>query len=263
MNLNNKYGNYALITGASSGIGECFARRLAELGMNLVLVARRKERLDNLKREIQAKHNVDIINIELDLTEDNIIEKISQHLEGIDVGILINNAGYGSTGYFHTNNADNEILMVKLNCVVPTILTHHFIRPMVEKRKGAVIFLGSVVALQPTPLMSTYSATKVFNAYLGESLWYEMKRYNVDVLNVNPGGTVTEFQRVANVTTGPFARRPEQVVETALNALGKKPSVIDGYPNKTTLLLSKILPKKLVLNLTGKVVETIYKKGNS
>jgi short-subunit dehydrogenase len=263
MDLRNKYGDYALITGASSGIGESFARRLAELGMNLVLVARRKERLDNLKSEIQLKHNVDIINIKLDLTEDNIIEKISQHLEGIDVGILINNAGYGSTGYFHTNNADNEIQMVKLNCVVPTILTHHFIRPMVEKRKGAVIFLGSVVAVQPTPIMSTYSATKVFNAYLGESLWYEMKRHNVDVLNVNPGGTVTEFQRVANVTTGPFAREPEHVVETALNALGKKPSVIDGFPNKTTLLLSKILPKKLALNLTGKVVETLYKKGNS
>ena len=258
MNLNEKYGKYALITGASSGIGEAFARKLAELGMNLVLIARREDRLERIKFELLEKYNIDIINIKLDLLQEDFLDVIISQTKSLEIGMLINNAGYGSTGLFNNNDSLFEINMVKLNCVVPTILTHHFIKQMVERKKGAVIFLGSVVAVQPTPIMSTYSATKVFNAYLGESLWYEMRRNHIDVLSLNPGGTSTEFQRIADISSGPFTRTAEQVVNTGLNALGRKPSVIDGFPNKLTSVIARFLPKKLGLFITGKVIEKIY-----
>lgn len=108
-------------------------------------------------------------------------------------------------------------------------------------------------------MMATYAATKAFNLLLGEALWYELKKYNIDVLALNPGGTNTEFQRIASVDAGPSVRTAAQVVETALNTLGKKPSVVDGILNKTMAVLGKYLPRRTLVSMAGKIAEKLYK----
>jgi hypothetical protein len=150
--------------------------------------------------------------------------------------------------------------MIKVNCIAPTILTHHFAKLMADRKKGAIIFLGSVVAFQPTPFMAAYSATKAFNLILGEALWYELRQNNVKVLTINPGGTATEFQRIADSSTGPVPRTALQVVDTAMKALGKKISVVDGFYNKVLTFLPRFGSRKLVVSGSGFITKTLYKK---
>ncbi|KAF0153342.1 MAG: short-chain dehydrogenase/reductase SDR [Ignavibacteria bacterium] len=255
-----KYGDWALITGASAGIGEEFANKLASLGFNLVLAARRKDRLSKLKDELEKNYNVEVVAAPLDLLSENYLKELTQIIGDRHISLLVNNAGFGYRGEFLDGSAYNDEKMIKLNCIVPTVLTHHFVKPMIEKRKGGIIFLASLVAFQATPTTTTYSATKVFNAFLAEGLWYELKKYNIDVLSLNPGGTITEFQQVANSTAGPMPRTAKQVVETALKALGKKPSVVDGLYNKFLAVSTRFISRRLTVSLAGKISELFYKK---
>lgn len=249
-----------MITGASAGIGEEFARRLAAEGFNLVIVARRKERLEKLKQQLEAKHKNEILIAAIDLLSENYLQELIEIIGERQIGLLINNAGFGYRGQFIDADVKNDENMIKLNCIVPTVLTHHFVKPMIVNKKGGIIFLASVVAFQATPTTTTYAATKVFNAFLSEGLWYELKKYNIDVLSLNPGGTNTEFQQVANSTTGPIPRTTQQVVETALKALGKKPSVVDGLYNKILAVSSRLVSRRIAVTVAGKISEMFYKK---
>lgn len=247
-----KYGKWVLITGASSGIGEEFARKFASLGLKVILVARRKEKLEELALELQAKHKVETIVIAVDLSHDNFYEEIKKGIGNREVGILVNNAAMGSVGEFQNADAEYEKNMVKVNCVAPVVLTHHFVKPMIERKKGAIIFLGSLLSFQPTPYSATYSATKVFNSFLSDALWFELRKHNIDVLSLNPGGTDTEFLRLSNkFNKGSIIRSTKDVVETALKALGKKPSVIDGFINKTLVFFGRLLPRKILIIMSG------------
>jgi short-subunit dehydrogenase len=263
MKLIDKYGKWAIITGASSGIGEEFANRLSAEGFNLIIVARRKDKLENLAKKLSAINKVEIIPVELDLTEDNFVKKLLSVTAGKEIGMLVNNAGFGSTGEFINTDTEHEIKMVKLNCLAPVILTHYYVNEMKDRNKGALVFLGSVVAFQPTPLMATYSATKVFNLFLGNSLWWELKKYNIDVLSLNPGGTDTEFQRISDAKTGPVPRTAKQVVDTAMQALGKKPSVVDGFFNKIASVSSRFVSSRMMLKISGGIADKFYRDKNS
>ena len=256
-----KYGKWVLITGASSGIGEEFARKFASLGFNMVLVARRKEKLNIVARDLSELYKVEIIAIKQDLSEDNFLENIIDKVGDKEIGILINNAGLGSVGEFHNVDPDHEAKMVKVNCVAPTVLTHHFAKQMIERKRGAIIFLGSLLSFQPTPYSAAYSATKAFNSFLGDSLWYELKKYNIDVLSLNPGGTDTEFLRLSNkYRKGPILRTTKDVVETALKALGRKPSVIDGFLNKSAVFLGRLLPRKMLIIMSGLISGKLHEQ---
>lgn len=260
MTLKEKYGKWALITGASSGIGEEFARYFASVSINLILIARRKDRLDRLAEELKKLNGIKAIAAAYDLKDSNLIDELVKITNDKEIGILINNAGFGCNGEFIDIDSETEADMLKVNCLAPLILTHHFVKPMVQRKRGAVIFLGSVVAYQPTPYMTTYAATKVFNAYLGDSLWYELKKYNIDVLTLNPGGTDTEFQRISKASTGPKPRSTKQVVSTAMKALGKKPSVIDGFLNKLIAISSRVGSRKSVVTVSGLIAKRLYSK---
>jgi len=259
-NFKNKYGDWALITGASAGIGEEFAHQLANLGFNLVLVARRQDRLNSLKTLLQGKYKIEIVTAPIDLLSNNYLEELTSLIGDRTINLLINNAGFGYRGEFINGTAENDENMIKLNCIVPTVLTHHFVKPMIANKKGGIIFLASLVAFQATPTTTTYASTKVFNAFIAEGLWYELKKYNIDVLSLNPGGTNTEFQQIANSTTGPIPRTAKQVVQTAIKALGKKPSVVDGFYNKILAVTGRLISRRLTVTLAGKISETFYKK---
>jgi len=250
-NLKKKYGDWALVTGASSGIGEEFARVLASEHINLILTARRIEKLNTLADTLQKEYPVNIITVKADLSDDNFINDIISFTSGLNVGILINNAGAGTFTEFDKSNFDKVLKMLRLNCAAPVILTHHFIQKMAGNKKGAVIFVGSIAGALPNPYMSVYSASKAFNNVLGPALWYDQKHNNIDILTIAPGGTRTEFHEKADIKKGPFIRSSKNVVHTAFRTLGKKPFVVDGFINKSMYVLSRILPMKMLMILAG------------
>ena len=258
MTLQEKYGSWALITGASSGIGEEFARRLASEKMNLILVARRKDRLEKLAEELKEKHSVKNVVVPLDLSKDNFMKELKEYVEDREVGLLVNNAGFGYNGEFGDGDVEQQTDMIRVNCIAPTVLTHHFVQSMIEKKKGAIIFLGSLVGFLPTPFTTTYSATKAFNLFMGEGLWYELRKYNIDVLTLNPGGTYTEFQKVANTSAGPIPRTVEEVVNTAMRNLGRRPSVVDGFYNKVISVIPRFITRRSTLMIAGYMREKLY-----
>jgi short-subunit dehydrogenase len=258
MTLKEKYGCWALITGASSGIGEEFSKRLASEKMNLILVARRKDRLEKLTEELKVKYGVKIVVVPLDLSKDKFMDELKEYVEDREVGFLINNAGFGYNGEFGEGDVEKLTDMIRVNCIAPTLLTHHFVQSMKERKKGAIIFLGSLVGYLPIPFTTTYSATKAFNLFMGEGLWYELRKYNIDVLALNPGGTDTEFQKVANTSAGPIPRTVEEVVNTAMNNLGRRPSVVDGFYNKVLSVIPRFITRRSTLMIAGYMRKKLY-----
>ena len=251
------YGNWALITGASAGIGLAFSEKLAEEGLNLILIARREDKLKEISKKIKEKYSVEIICLPLDLTKDDFLDDIKKITNDLEIGILVNNAGFGNNGFFINNDPENEANMVRLNCLAPVILTHHFVRPMKKRKNGAIIFLSSIAANQPTPRCATYAATKVFDLFLGEALSYELKNEGIKVVTVKPGATATEFQKTGAFKNINSARKPEDVVNTALKALGKKWTVIDGFGNKILSGLALLGPRKMAIKFAYKWMEKL------
>lgn len=245
MNWEKKYGPWALVTGASSGLGAEFVRQLAFRNLNIVLAARRKDRMNALVSEIT---NVQTRIISIDLTKDNACCQLVAKTKDLEIGLLVNNAGYGMSGDYHTLNADRQANMTVLNCVVPVLLTSAYLQPMVERGKGGLIFIASTAAYQPCATLATYGATKAFNLMLGEALSREYLNRGIDSFALSPGFTRTEFHRVANIKKKSLLREasPGAVVATCLRNLGKRPSVVHGLFNKILTFTVRLLPRKIV-----------------
>lgn len=252
--LSERYPGAALITGASAGLGEAFARRCAREGMDLVLVARRRERLEALAAELKKAHKVKALVLAEDLSQPGAPDAIKAACDeaGFAVSMLINNAGFGSHALFHETDRQWQRNMVTVNCQAPVALTDLFLPDMVERGYGAVIFLASTAAYQPTPHFAVYGATKSFNLMLGEALWAELRPFGVDALAVSPGYTTTEFQAVADIKTLPpraMWRTPDNVVDSCFAALGKQPSVIDGGANALGAFALRFTGRKTVARM--------------
>jgi len=193
MTFREHYGPWALVTGASAGIGREFARRLAEMGLNLVLVARRKQRIEELAQELENKNKIQVRPISADLSQPDFLPMILSGTQSIDIGLLVNNAGFGIAGKFLDHELEKELALLDVNCRAQLILTHVFGRPMAQRKRGGIIFVSSVSAYIATPFEANYAASKVYELFLAESLGYELKRDGVDVLALCPGSTETEF----------------------------------------------------------------------
>ena len=228
--LSERYAGWAVVTGASAGIGAAFARACAREGMSVVLVARRRDRLEELAQDIEAKHGVETRVVDVDLAASGAAARVAAAVADLDVGLLVNNAGFGLQGRFDTLELDRLEDMVQVNCSVPMALTHRLLPALIARGKGAVIIVGSAAGRQPLPLHGVYSATKAFDLFFAESLAVELSERSVDVLVVEPGTVETEFQQVSGQLEHAGAR-PEDVVETALDALGRQASVIVGWKN--------------------------------
>lgn len=251
-----KYGPWALVTGASSGIGAEFAKQLAEKNLNLVLIARRKERLERLAGQLEKKHNVQVKTITADLSRPDFMSLVYPVIQTREIGLLVNNAGFGIGGNFLEHDLQRELALLDVNCRAPLILAHEIGQQMAQRRRGGIIFVSSVSAYMATPFEASYAASKAYELFLAESLWYELKHHGVDVLAHCPGSTVTEFHEVAG--TGEFAAMPvEPVVALALKKLGKKQSVIAGWHNRLLVCLTKIAPRRIMTTLAGKVIDNL------
>ena len=243
----------ALITGASAGIGEEFARQLAGRGYDLILVARRKDRLEQLAEQVPTTAHA----VECDLGSD--AAELTGEVEklGVDVDLLVNNAGFGLRGHFLDCDAEREAEMVRLNCEAVVTLTHAFLPGMVERRRGGVITVGSTAGMQPLPYETTYGATKAFAISFMEALSMELRGTGVRALVVNPGPVKTEWQSVAgydeNTRVMPGMIDAEQCVADSLSAYDRgKRSVIPGrlFP---WLMRATVAPKPIKLRVTERI----------
>jgi hypothetical protein len=254
--LKERYGKTALVTGASSGIGRAFAREMAARGMDVVVVARREERLLELKSELEAARGVKVFPIVQDLAAADASEKIERRLGelGLDVDFLVANAGFGKWGDFGDYDRRIDLDMVQVNCASVVDLTHRLLPAMKARGRGAVVIVSSVLGRIPAPWLAVYSATKAFDKFLAESLFTECRPFGVDVLAIEPTLTETEFRAGSGQKKPPVKpRTSEQVVATALRALGRAPSVSDGFFTRLWLYAAGSIPRRWVLGVYSMV----------
>ncbi len=242
----------ALITGASSGIGEEFARQLHAQGVFVCLVARRSDRLQALVVEFNSQRPDSAELLVCDLTsesENDGIPVVLRHLQCNSFDLLINNAGRGSFGYFHDLAVASELNQVRLNVEASMRISHAAIPAMIESRRGAIVNVSSVAAFQPLGFMSTYAATKCFNLFHSLGLRQELAEHNIRVVAICPGPTATEFGGVARVPgTVTSIRRDdvETVVRNSLKGLAANSAVV--FPSTRSLglaIISRVLPLAL------------------
>jgi short-subunit dehydrogenase len=251
-----RFGKTALVTGASSGIGEAFARALAQAGCNVIVVARRSERLHALKAELESAHSICVYPVVADLEAREGAGSVAAEVErlGLEVDTLVNNAGYGVLGDFGATPLDRELGMVDLNCRAVVELTYRFLPGMKVRGRGAVIIVSSIAGAIPVPWFSTYAATKAFDVHFAESLAGELVGTGVVATAVLPGLTRTEFQAIAGMSTRSYhspTREPRQVVETALRAIERgTPSAVDGFFNWSMTASTRIAPRRILVALS-------------
>ena len=247
--LRERYGDWALVTGASAGIGAAFARALAREGLSVVLTARRRAPLEALAAEIEKESGVQTRVVEEDLAQVEGAERLARAVADLPIAVLVNNAGFGEAGRFERLRTERMRDMVVLNCIAPVVLTRRILPRMHELGRGALIFTGSVSGRQPLPLHAVYAATKAFDQMLGEALHVEQRARGIDVLVLEPGSTETEFQSVASQLPHP-GDSPEEVVEWALDALGRQPGVVFGWWNWLRgNAAQRLLPRSLAAHL--------------
>lgn len=238
----------ALITGASSGIGRDMARILSSKGYELILVARRKERLEKLKRELNTKVEIYCY----DLTKEESCYDLYEKVKNKKIDVLINNAGFGMVGEFVNGSLDRELDMIELNIKTVHILAKLFLKDFVARDTGSILNVASSAAFQPGPLMTTYYATKAYVLRLTEGLYEELRRMgaNVYVGCLCPGPVDTEFNDVANVKFQLKGLDSSMVALYAINKMEKKKLVIiPGKLMKLNVLLNRFIPRKILLRI--------------
>jgi short-subunit dehydrogenase len=255
-------GMTALVTGASSGIGEAIARRLARAGVDVVLVARSEDKLQALAARLADEHGVRATALVADLGKPGCGQVLRRSTEarGITIDVLVNNAGVGAYGEFETADAEADQAMIALNTGAVVDVTHAYLPGMLQRRRGAVMNVASAVAFQPGPYMAVYAATKAFVLSFSEALWVECRERGVHVTALCPGAVETPFiDALGDATvrrTGAFSStlRPEHVAEQAIRALHQEgPTRIVGTKYWLLAQADRLAPRSVVARISGRI----------
>lgn len=252
VSLRERYGDWALVTGASAGIGAEFARALARQGVSCVLTARREDRLRELAAELEGLGVATKV-IAADLADPRGADQLVEALGGQRIDIFVNNAGFGYAGRFDKQETARVRDMVQVNCVAPVVLASRLLPPMIERRRGAMIVSGSVAGRQPLARHAIYAATKAFDLLFGEALWAELRGTGVDVLVLEPGPTESEFRQVAGELRGEGVPAAN-VVAVAFESIGRQPSVIAGWFNWLRANAIRFAPRSITALAAERVI---------
>ena len=257
--------NTTLITGASSGIGEAFARALATRGHNLLLVARSEDKLITLCSELGRIRSIHCQYVAMDIAKPESPAELFEETRQreLEIDLLINNAGFGSMGDFAKLDPERELEMIELNITAVVELTRRFLGPMRERQRGTIINVASTAGFQPVPYMATYAATKAFVLSFSEALWDENRQHGIHVMALCPGVTETNFFEAAGIDRPPMraVQTAEEVVETALRALPRKKSlVISGWANWFVVEAERFLPRSAVTKVAGKALRSRFEE---
>ena len=250
----------ALVTGASSGIGEAFVRKLAARGTNVVLVARRAERLEELAEEVRKEHGVTADVLTADLSDEAGVAAVEERLKLVDrpVDLLVNNAGFGTRGPFHELDVEKEEEEIRLNVIALVRLTRAALPVMIGRKQGGVVNVSSLGSFQPVPMMATYAATKAFVTSFTESVAEEVRGTGARVVALCPGFTRTEFgDHVGAEAAGVpdfLWMDVDPVVDSALSALDRgQVLAIPGLLNQATVATTRMVPRSVVRRFVGLV----------
>jgi len=250
--------SFALVTGASSGIGECFARALAARGRSLVLVARSREKLEALAAELRAVHAISADAIPSDLSLPGAAQSLARELANrqLSIDLLINNAGFGARGEFWKLPLERQTEMLRLNVAALIELIHHLVPSMIERRRGGVINVSSMTGFQPVPYAALYAASKAFVTSFSMGLREELRPYGIPVVTLCPGGTRTNFVVIGESGRRKFPGRPqapEEVVEVALGALARGGGLaVPRFVNKLSVVSQRLVPHRYLPRLLAR-----------
>jgi len=235
------YGSWALITGATSGIGKQLTYRVCEARMNVIIVARKKDLLNTMKIDLEKKYQVEAYPIVCDLGNDD-YHLIFEACQQKDIGLFIASAGFGTSGDFIENSIQAESNMIQVNCKALMILTHYFAQKFSTQKKGGIILMSSLVGFQGVPFSANYAATKAYVQSLAEGLYHELKPFEVDVLAAAPGPVKSGFKSRANMKMDMYLK-PEQVGVPILKALGNKMTVLPENLTKLLIYSLRTVPR--------------------
>ena len=258
-----KYGPWALITGANAGIGKAIANELAARGINIIGVARRQVLLDRLKEELEENYDVEVRTIRADLTDPDSITKIELLTSDLRIGLVVPNAGIELSGTFIESSLAANEHMLRLNVMVPMQLAKMFGVKMAARGRGGILFVASLFGYQGIPWVANYAATKAYILSLGEALHVEMKQHGVDVTVISPGLTDTDMpaNMPINFSRIPvFKQQPEQVARTGIKSLGRKATVVPGLLNKFYAWENRLLPRSFPVALFGFLIRNAFRK---
>lgn len=247
-----RYGEWAIVTGASSGIGRAFAMQLASTGLNVILVARDESKLVELANEIKQTCRVEVRHFALDLADADSVALLDAYTIDLDVGLLVASAGFGTAGEFLDSDLDQQLAMVDLNCRSVMEQAYRFGQRFKGRSRSGIILLSSIVAFQGMPYSANYAATKAYVQSLAEGLAHELAPHSIDVLSVAPGPTESAFAERAGMKLGNTASA-SSVASASLRVLGRRTSILPGFLAK--LLGGPIawLPRSTRVWLMGRI----------
>ncbi len=245
-----EYGPWALIAGASEGIGAAFSEALAERGLNLILIARREKVLSELAEGLVSRYSIQVEEHILDLGNSSSVRDLISSLDK-EIGLLVYNAAYSPIGYFKDIPIADLENIVSVNIQTPLLLIKTLTDSMIERKKGGIILMSSLSGIQGSPKIATYAASKSFNTILAEGLWHELKDLNVDVLACVAGAVRTPgYINSANEKDAPGTLDPNEVVKETLEALGSSPTLTPGSFNRfAKFIMSRLLPRKRAIQI--------------
>lgn len=254
-----RYGPWALVAGASEGLGAAFARALAGRGLNLLLVARRAAPLEALAASLRAAHGVQVRTVALDLGRPDLASALGAHLEGLEIGLLVYDAAASAIGPFLERPAAEHLAVLDVNCRGPLVLAHLLGGAMAARGRGGLLLMSSLAGGQGAPWLASYAASKAFEIVLAEGLWAELRERGLDVLACRAGATRTP----AYAASGPRAEvplmEPAAVVEEALRSLGHGPVAVAGRLNQAAaFLMGRLLPRRLAVQWMGRATRRLY-----
>jgi uncharacterized protein len=254
--LKAKYGPWAVVTGASSGIGREIALQLAASGLNVVLVARSLDVLEHLAADLRARYGVQAQVLTTDFALEAAVDTVLSATHGLDVGLLVAAAGFGTSGLFLDASLDQELEMLNVNCRALLALSWHFGRRFAARRQGGLVLMSSLLGFQGTPYAAHYAATKAYVQSLAEALHEELAPLGVDVLASAPGPTNSGFAARADMQMG-MALNPAEVAESTLEALGHGSTVLPGFLSKLLTYSLAPLPRWARVQIMGRVMASM------
>ena len=260
--LKKKYGNWALVTGASSGIGKAFARQLAQQGINVVIVARREPLLNELAKELRDNFKIEVRMMALDLLESGAVSRLYNAVSDLDIGLIIPAVGIDEMGLFLEKDYSALERMLTLNMQIPTEIAHMFGKKMVARKRSGIILVSSLFAYQGIPHFASYAASKAYILTLGEALNVELAKYGIDVLVLSPGLTDTPFSQSMKINFSRLpmiAQRPATVAKIGLRSIGRKTTVVSGFLNKLYAWENRLIPRAWPVNLFGFLIKGAIK----
>jgi uncharacterized protein len=256
--LYNRYGPWAVVTGASSGIGRAMVMRLAEAGLNLVLIGRNRAGLEQLAADLTAQYDIEVRGIGLDLAMETGVEPLAAATRDLDVGLLVAAAGFGTSGSFLAAQLAQEVEMLDVNCRAMLGLSWYFGRRFAHRGRGGMVLMSSIVGFQGAPFAAHYAATKAYVQALAEALSVELAPFGIDVLAAAPGPTQSGFDARAGMRPG-ATLKPEDIALPILAALGRRSTVMPGFLSKLLTYSLVPLPRWARVRIMGKVMDGMTK----